>query len=55
MTEEDDIQRGIDAHFGDLFSYDSNKQRLNHINRVANCVGNEASPIWREIRNYIEK
>ena len=55
IKEEADIARGIDAYFADLNRFTSNQQRLRHIQRVRECIGNQKSPIWREIRGYMEK
>ena len=54
IKEEADIARGIDAYFADLNRFTSNQQRLRHIQRVHECIGNQKSPIWREIRGYME-
>ena len=54
IQEEADIARGIDAYFADLNRFTSNQQRLQHIQRVHECIGNQKSPIWREIRGYME-
>ena len=54
IKEEADIARGIDAYFADLNRFTSNQQRLQHIKRVHECIGNPKSRIWREIKGYME-
>lgn len=54
IKEEKDIQRGFEVYFSDMNRFESNRTRLNHIKRVAECVGNGRSWIWRELKGYIE-
>lgn len=54
IKEESDIKRGFAAYFSDLFRFESNRARLTHIKRVGECVGNEKSAIWRELKGFME-
>lgn len=54
IKEEADIARGIDAYFADLNRFTSNQQRLQHLQRVQECIGNPKSRIWQEIKGYME-
>ena len=54
IDEDADIGRGIDAYFADLNRFTSNQQRLRHLQQVHACIGNPKSPIWREIKGFIE-
>lgn len=54
IKEEEDIKRGFAAYFSDLFRFESNRARLTHIKRAGECVGNEKSSIWRELKRLME-
>ena len=48
IEEDDDIGRGIDAYFADLNHFTSNQQRLQHIQRVHECIGKKKSNMARD-------
>ncbi|KAK4414736.1 hypothetical protein Salat_2580500 [Sesamum alatum] len=40
----------FDAYFADLHDFASNEHRICHLKQVLNCIGNENSNKWREIK-----
>ncbi|CDP17408.1 unnamed protein product [Coffea canephora] len=54
IDEEGDIRRGVEIYFSDLHLFHSNHQRLGHINRALEAVGNPKSRIWNQIKDQIE-
>jgi len=54
IKDKDDIERGFQAYFADLYDLPSNRSRRNHLNEVLRAIGNERSRIWKRIKGLIE-
>jgi len=54
IKDKDDIERGFQAYFADLYDFPSNRSRRNHLNEVLRAIGNERSRIWKRIKGLIE-
>lgn len=55
LQDPEDIKRGVEVFFSDLtMKFDKNEQRLGHLKRVYENIGNPRSHLWKDLLKCIK-
>jgi hypothetical protein len=54
IKEKDDIERGVQSYFADIYDFPSKESRRKHLNEVLKTIGKERSRIWKRVKGLIE-